>query len=219
MKLLARLARTSPLAVLILAACQTSGHDQADSTATNLDSLSGALMALKESLGASASSIEGVVKAAKTDPKPAFERYKSDVSKLESDLATVRSTLAGAQATSQQYFTEWERQIGTIQDEDLRASASKRRAKLVERVGEISKEVGALEAEAKPHVAKMVDLRTYLASDLTPSGIDAIAGKAGDARSDSDSLREDIDDAIETIKESSAEFKTAKPAPPAPAAK
>src|ERR1051325_2676746 len=56
--------------------CQSSGHQQADTTATHMDELRADAEAAKASVHAAATSLASVVEKAELDPKPAYAQFE-----------------------------------------------------------------------------------------------------------------------------------------------
>lgn len=203
------------LPVLALSpACQSSGHDKADSTASSMDSLRKAVGAMKERINASAASLAAVVENRSVDPKPHFQKYTKDVESVVDGLSRIESGLKSMKSQGQAYFAEWEKQAATIEDPDLKKSAEDRRARLVKAVDGVSTAVDAARAEIQPFVTKIRDVRTYLSNDLTPAGIESVEDKSKRITNDAESIGEKLDDVAEAIDDGAPEFKTAKPPPP-----
>jgi hypothetical protein len=183
MKILLPLSLAGCLAAALLSTgCNTAGHQKADSTATNMEQLRKGVVALKEKVSAAASSLASVVEKAETDPKPAFDKYKKDVSALESGLSQAESSLKTMKSNGQAYFADWEQQNMALQDPDMKKSAEERRMRLTKSLDSVSKAMEEARAEIGPYMATLKDVQTYLGNDLTPSGIGEIKGKSKQVR-------------------------------------
>jgi outer membrane murein-binding lipoprotein Lpp len=209
-----RLCLSAALVPLLLASCQTAGHQRVDATSSRLEELRTSLEQLDGEVTATADSLASVVEKAGEDPKPAFEQYGKDVKAVERSYARARSRLSEAEKEATKLFDEWTRNASMISDPDLKALSERRRDELKEVLDEV---VGAMQtavAELESFVTTSRDLHTYLSQDLTPSGIRAIADKSrahGKAARTISGLIEDVMDAAE---EAAPRFETATPPPP-----
>lgn len=217
MKLYSSLAFLVFLPVLALgSACQSSGHQKADSTAMHMDETRAAIESMKGKVTAAAASLATVVEKGDVEPKAPFEKYKADVKAVVDGLTKAESNLGSMKAEGKTYFAEWEKQSATIKDPDLKKSADERRARLSKAVDGVSTAMDGARAEISPFVTMLQDVQTYLSNDLTPDGIKSVAGKSKQLGKDAKSINEKLDDVVEALEKGAPEFKTAKPPPPPP---
>ncbi|HXJ71824.1 MAG TPA: DUF2959 family protein, partial [Candidatus Dormibacteraeota bacterium] len=73
----------------------------------------------------------------------------------------------------QAYFQQWEAQLGSVKNEEIRKLAQERRAKLQETFGNIKTVAQDATQAFPPYLSNLKDLRTALGTDLTVQGIDA----------------------------------------------
>lgn len=212
--------RTAPSFFLILlalplgSACQSSGHQQSDTTAMEMDDLRKAALSLKENVSACAASLAAVVEKRDVEPKAPFAQYKNDVETVVDGLSRAESSLKTMRSQGQTYFAEWEKQSATIKDPDLKKAAEERRARLAKAVDEVSAAMNDARAEITPFVASIKDVQTYLSNDLTPSGIESVEDKSKQITKNAKSIGDKLDDVVEALEKGAPEFRTAKPPPP-----
>jgi F0F1-type ATP synthase membrane subunit b/b' len=220
MKTTSLIARVGLLTSLALSsACNSAGHQQADSTGMSMDNLRVAVVALKDKVSAAATSLAGVVEKADIDPKASFEQYNKDVTALTDALEKGESNLKSMRDQGQAYFAEWQKQAATISDPDLKKKAEERREKLSKAIAAVSDAMAEARTELVPYVKTNEDVRTYLKNDLTPEGIKSVADKSKQIGKDSKSIGKKIDEVVEALEKGAPEFKTAKPPPPPPETK
>jgi DUF2959 family protein len=204
------------LAFALATGCKSSGSQQADSTAMHMDEMHAAIVSLKESVSATATSLAKVVEQADVDPKTPFEQYEKNVSATKSGVDRAGSQVKSMKEQGATYFAEWEKQAATITDPDLKEAADERRVKLSKAVGRVSEAMTEAQAELAPYLTSITDMQTYLSNDLTPSGIKSVKGKSKDISKAANSIGKKLDDVIEALEKGAPEFKTAKPPPPPP---
>lgn len=206
----------SASALLLLASCQTSGHQRVNATSARLDELRTSLEALDEEVAAVADSLAAVVEKASEDPKPAFEQFGKDVKTVERSYERTRGRLAQAEQEAAKLFDEWTRNAAMISDPDIRALSEKRRDELKEALDDVVSEMQDAVAELESFVSTSRDLQTYLSQDLTPQGIRAIADKSRALGKASRSIAGQLEDVMDAARKAAPKFETAKPPPPPP---
>jgi uncharacterized phage infection (PIP) family protein YhgE len=215
MKTTSRIACVGLLGALaFVSACQSEGHQQADSTAMSMDGLRTAAVTLKERVSAVATSLAAVVEKAEVDPKAPFEQYSANVSSLKDGISRVESGVNTMKSQGQTYFAEWQKQAATITDPDLKKKAEERREKLSKALTAVADAMTAARTELTPFLKSNEDLHTYLKNDLTPAGIKSISDKSKQCGKDAKSIGKKLDDVVEAVDKGAPEFKTAKPPPP-----
>lgn len=203
------------LGLALLPGCKSSGADKVDQTSTRLDEFRTSIESLKTQVDATASSLAQVVESAAADPKPAFKTFSGNVELVSSSASKARANLAKAQTEGQNLFAEWTKRLDTITDPDIRKASEKRR-------DDLQKALAAVVSKAEPALTKLdtfvassKDLHTYLSQDLTPKGIDSIAGKSKDLTKSAKSVNEELDGVIKEAAKIAPQFATAKPPEPA----
>lgn len=205
-------------ALALAAACETSGHQRADSTAMSMDGLRAASVALKDKVTAVSTSLATVVEKADVDPQTPFKQYVKDVSALKDALNRADTNLKAMKDQGQTYFAEWQKQAASISDPDLKKKAEERREKLSKAIAEVSEAMAAARGEIAPYVKTSEDVQTYLKNDLTPAGVKSADDKSKQMSKDAKSIGKKLDDVVEALEKHAPEFKTAKPPPPPPPA-
>jgi len=163
-------------AVLLVAAagCGTpSGYKQADKTGESINTLRNDVAAIKTAVDASMKALDGLEASASTDPRKAYETYAKSVDKVESAHRKATKQAEEMRERGQAYFQQWETQLGSVKNEEIRKLAQERRAKLQETFGNIKTVAQDANQAFPPYLSNLKDLRTALGTDLTVQGIDA----------------------------------------------
>jgi hypothetical protein len=205
------------LALVALSGCESAGHEKADTTAANMDTLRGDLAKLKEKSTAAYSAASNLIDKADSDPKPAFAAFQAEVKNYESARAAVVDHQKTMKSNTNDFFASWEKQTASITDPDVKQKSIERRAKLQKSIETVDKAMEGVIAETTPYSATLKNLEVYWSNDLTSGGITMMKDKVGDAKKASKSIGEKCDDVTSAIDKAAPDFKTAKPPPPAPA--
>jgi hypothetical protein len=163
-------------AILLTACGTTKGYKQADKTGAGIAEFRDEIVKGKNAIDATMKSLGDVAAAATTDPRKSYEQYSKDVANLESTANTIRKRAQSMQAQGQAYFKQWEKELATLSNPEIRALAEQRKAKLQETFASIRTLAEPLKAQFDPWMSNLKDLQKYLGMDLTIAGVDAAKG-------------------------------------------
>jgi hypothetical protein len=160
--------------LLALAGCGTSaGYKQADKTGESINSLRNDVAQLKAAVDGSMKALDSLQASASTNPRKAYEAYAKSVNKVESSSEKVKKQADEMRERGQAYFQQWETQLASVKNEEIRTLAQERRAKLQETFDTIKNVAQDAKSSFPPFLADLKDLRTALGADLTVEGVDA----------------------------------------------
>ena len=91
------------------------------------------------------------------------------------------------------YFKQWQQQMATVQNPEIRKTAEEQKAKMQAAFDNIQKYTDPLKAKFDPWLSDLRDLRTYLNNDLTVSGIDAARGLFEKTQSEGTEIQKAMD--------------------------
>lgn len=163
--------------ILALVGCQTTGIHKADRTVRIMNKKFAKLKGAPDEITAVTTSLNALVKEG-GDMRAEFKAFDKDVNnliylqdrfrKLKTDLNSSKSDLIGTWAESQ----------FTINNDELRARSRERRSEVIARFNEVNELVTETKAVFDPWLQEVIDIRTYLESDLNPDGVASIADMA-----------------------------------------
>jgi hypothetical protein len=174
------LAALAGSAALPLACKSTEGHDRAATTADQVVAVGAAAGQAQLQLDQTLNDLAQVAAKAAQDPKPPFDAFVKSLGKFQDDLAFLTKQRGALAAKAQTWFDEYKLKNDAIQDPDLKQAGEKRLCEFQARVGEVSKQVDELMTGAGALDGRLKDLRTFLGNDLTPKGIETVAGRIAD---------------------------------------
>jgi hypothetical protein len=174
----------SLVCALPLACKSTEGHDRAESTADRVVDVGAAAGQTQLYLDKTLDALAQLEATKSQDPKVAYKEFSGNYDSFTAELATLVKRREALRATAEGWFTEYEKQNSSIQDEDLRKTGEKRLAGFKEQIADTSKQVDEFLKNANSVDARLKDLHTYLSNDLTPDGIDAVSGRISDVTKD-----------------------------------
>ena len=124
-----------------------------------------------------------------SDLKPQFKQFEASVDKLSALAKDVREQAAAMQAKGAAYFQQWDADLATIQDEDIRSRSTERKNAVAARFDRVRSSYAVTNAAFVPFMSRLTDVRTALTTDLTSGGLGSIRGAADQAKADAVPLR------------------------------
>jgi chromosome segregation ATPase len=141
--------------------------------------------------------------------------FEKALGAAEKTAASVSETAADLSAKGQAYFQEWDLQLASIQNEDIRERSADRRKAIEASFSELQEQHGEAKTAFEPLLSDLRDMRTALKADLTLEGVDALKPEVKDIDKEAKSVREELTDLAEHFRELGVGLKAATP-PPAP---
>ena len=181
---------------LLVAGCATKGYKQADKTGESINTVRNDVASIKAAVDGSIQALDGLEAAASTNPRKPYETFVKSVDKVEDAHNTARKHAEEMNQRGTAYFQEWETQIASVQDEEIKKLARERRAKLQETFGTIKTAAQDAKQSFPPFLASLKDLRTALGADLTVQGIDAAKGIFKKTKADGVEVQKHLDTLI-----------------------
>ena len=200
---------------LLLAGCKTSGYQQADKTGEGIASFRAEILNGKKAIDETMASLDAVAPSAASDPRAAFEKYSKSVANLESTAAKIRKRGDQMREQGKAYFAQWEQQLAQVKNPEIQQLATQRKQKLQEAFDNIKNVAEPLKTQFDPWMSDLKDLQTYLANDLTITGIDAAKPLFTKAQDGGRQVQKSMDNLIAELNSIAATITAAK-VPPQP---
>lgn len=194
------------LGAVILAGCATKGMQRSEKTGTTMKTVEGDYQQAIEQLDTTKASLEDLVRPGQADVKKAFERYSDNVDKMETLWKRLSGHSDSMRAQGKEYFAEWQKQGNGYTNPEIQALSEQRRSDLTAIFAEISDASIGVKGAFKAYMSDITEIRTYLSTDLTPKGIEAITPITQKAGRDGDELKQSIDPVLAAIGKAREEF-------------
>ena len=213
---------TVAVAAVLFAGCASSGYKQAEKTGANIAEFRTEINKGKQAIDATMQSLGQIAATANSDPRKAFQQYSKDLANLETATAKVRKRSQEMKTQGDLYFKQWQQQMATVQNADIRKLSEEQKAKMQATFDNIQKYSEPLKAKFDPWLSDLRDLRTYLNNDLSVSGIDAARGLFERTQSEGTEIQKAMDALVAELNNVSTAMTPATAPPagtPAPSAK
>jgi len=198
-------------AATLLSGCgTTSGYKQADKTGAGIAEFRDEVVTGKQAVDATMKSLSAIAATANTDPRKAFQQYSKDVANLESTAAKIRKRAQSMQEKGQAYFKQWEGELASVSNPEIRGLAEQRKAKLQATFESIRKYSEPLKGQFDPWMSDLKDLEKYLSNDLTIAGVDAAKGQFSKTTSEGLEVQKSMDALVAELNTVAATITPAK---------
>lgn len=144
------------------------------------------------------------------DLRPQFEKYKEELVKMEEQAKVARNRADAMKEKGTSAFAEWEKEVDSIKDEDIRKEAAKRMAKRQKSYNAILTSMGDAKEQLVPFMSHLNDVRKLLDSELTQSTVSAsktLIRKTGWAAEDVNDSLVDVEKELDRVSAELAKYK------------
>ena len=138
--------------------------------------------------------------------RPQFEKYKAELAKMEDKARTARERAVSMKEKGQAFFSDWEQQTKTIQNEDIRKEAEKRLAKRRKSYGKILSAMEEAKEQLVPFMSDLNDVRKLLESELSTSTVASTKSLIRQANWHGEDVRESLTDVEKELDRVAAEL-------------
>jgi hypothetical protein len=113
-----------------------------------------------------------------SDPEPdlkaKFSRFSGELDRAQGQASRSRGRVVGVQTQGEKYFSQWDAEIATIGNAEIKARSQARRTASLTNFRAFAGEHDAAREAVSTLLASMTDIRKHLSADMTPAGVDAI---------------------------------------------
>lgn len=154
------------VSVVALVGCRSDpARDRSDNAVNTLLDAKSALLAGEKQVGQQQEKL-ATLKSGSGDLRPAFEAFRDQIPVLlkEADRLRIESGTIHEQATA--FTSNWQRELATIQNQDLRQKGEDRAKEVRERYLRIDELYSEVNTAYSKYLSELKDLDTYLVLDL-----------------------------------------------------
>lgn len=179
--------------------CATTGVERATKTTNTMQTVESEYRQVGLQVDATNASLQELVSPNQTDIKKAFEKYQTNVTRMEKLGKKLDKDSADMRAQGQKYFAEWENQDTGYTNPQIRQLSDERRLELREVFAQIPEASVGVKGALHAYIANVGEIRNYLSNDLTPKGVDAITPVARKAVQDGEDLKASVQPVLAAI--------------------
>jgi len=194
MKSLASISGLAAFVVLFAGCATSSGYKKAGSASTSLQEAAQGIDNCLVPLDTVLATLSDLVNNPAEDITLQYQKYSSEVSRLESLSNNVSSHAVAMQEQGVEYFKKWDNELAKIQSNDMHTRSLDRKNTVAARFEKVRVSYVQTQARFAPFMSDLIDIRTALAMDLTSGGLSSIKGLAREANDNALPLRQSLVD-------------------------
>lgn len=170
------------LVMTLVAGSAGAGFKQAERSSKTLKDTEGELRGAYNQITATIGSLGTLMSAQVGDLRPMLKDFSSQIKRLESDAARVRSRATKMQAENKAYFEGWAQEISAISDTTIKMESQKRLEEIFAKYSAVEKGLIQIRDTYGPLLSGMKDLEVALNQDLSPASQAALQPSYAKAR-------------------------------------
>jgi outer membrane murein-binding lipoprotein Lpp len=185
------------IAVLVVAGCAST--QKAEKSIDSLTAIRESLSEGKDAISAASSALNSLNSPKDGDYKSPYQDFISNVETIENISKKVGKLAEELQTNREQYFQEWERELASFQNQEMRQVSEQRLAEVRAKCQPIVDAAPPLSASFTPYLANISDIRRYLDLDLNTDSVQRIGGTITKAIADGKTVNAGIDGLLAAI--------------------
>jgi peptidoglycan hydrolase CwlO-like protein len=126
--------------------------------------------------------------------RPQFEKFKAELAKMDEQAKVTRDRADEMKQKGQAAFTDWENEVMSIKNADIRKEAEKRLAKRQKSYNAILKSMNEAKDELVPFMSNLSDIRKLLDSELTQRTVNSTKSLIRQTDWSGEDVRESLSD-------------------------
>jgi chromosome segregation ATPase len=138
--------------------------------------------------------------------RPQFEKYKAELVKMEDKAKSARNRADSMKDKGEAFFGEWEQQVKTIQNQDIRKEAEKRLAKRKKSYGKILSTMQEAKEQLVPFMSDLNDVKKLLETELNAGTVASTKSLIRQANWHGEDVRESLSDVEKELDRVAAEL-------------
>jgi chromosome segregation ATPase len=140
------------------------------------------------------------------DLRPQFEKFKAELVKMEERAKSARNRADSMREKGGAFFSEWEQQVNTIQNEEIRNEAATRLGKRKKSYDRILAAMQDAKAELVPFLSDLNDIRKLLESELSAGSVASAKNTMKKAKWHGEDVQESLSDVEKELDRVSSEL-------------
>ena len=175
---------------------RAAGYKLADKVGNGIAEFRDEIVDVKKAVDATMAALDKIVADASSDPRKAFKAFDKSVPEIDSAASKARKRAEDMKERGKKYFETWEKELGGVNDPDIRKLAEERKAKLQAAFGNIRTTMEPARDQFNAWLGYLKDLQKFLSQDLTISGIDSARELIGKSKKEGMAVQQSLDTVI-----------------------
>jgi hypothetical protein len=205
------LAMTTILALVV--GCSSTGYEKAGSTSTSLERAASTIDETSAQINVTLAALGDLTSRPGPDLTKQFKYFDSTVNDLDALVRDIDSKTAAMREKRTEFFDQWDRDVATIQNENIRARSVQRKSDVMAHFNKVEASYVQVQTAFGPFMSDIRDIRAALTSDLTTAGIATIQEPARKAKRDAEPARKALTQLATEFRELGVKLSASAPQP------
>jgi hypothetical protein len=172
------------LAFVAFAGCRTPGYRPTEEKIASLADTRAALQQASDLCDSALDALDAVIKSAGKDSRKPYDKYVTEVRKLDAAVADVQKRVSDLHTLGDTYFKLWRKEAEKIRSKDLRKRTEERSFGAQQWFDGVADALQSVDGPFSKFERDLQDISLYLAFNLNQSGIRAIKDLVARAKKD-----------------------------------
>jgi chromosome segregation ATPase len=181
--------------------CERNGLTRAMKTSTSIQDVDEEIRRMATQIEATSTSLTTLINAEIPDLKNAYDSYSVNLTKLNHQGRIVLKRVNEMKTNSKEYFSEWEKQENTYTNQTIRDLSEQRRTKLANSYDQVRITSAGITKTYEDYYTDLNEIHSFLANDLTPSGINVLKPVTKKANQDLGHLKKSFTPVVDSLNE------------------
>ena len=181
---------------LAVTAQAATGYKLADKTGQSIAIFRDEIVNGKKDVDAAMAALDKIVTTAATDPRRAYAEFSKTVPRVDDAAKRAKKRAEEMKARGQAYFKDWEKEMATVSNPEIRKLAVDRKAQLQASFDSIKSVAEPARDLFNAWFADLKDLDKYLNNDLTINGINSAKDLIAKTKTEGQAVQQSLDKVI-----------------------
>jgi hypothetical protein len=175
-----------------LAGCVSKSYDKGAATSLALRTTADAVAGTSTSVNDVLAALNNLTFKSQGDLRDQYDAFVSVSKDLTASIGKLDLKATGLQVTAAAFISDWTNKTASIQNPELRNRSAERKAEVSGQLSDVTASYQGVKNSLKPFTSDLHDIQTYLGTDLTAGGLDAIRDVVAKTKVDAVPLRDSI---------------------------
>jgi hypothetical protein len=175
------------------------GYKLADKTGARIAEFRDEIINVKKEVDVTMAALDKINATAAVDPRKAYKEFEKSVPRIDEAAQKAKKRADDMKEKGAEYFKEWEKEMGAVNNPEIRKLAQERKAKLQATFGSIKSFMEPARDQFVTWLADLKDLNKYLNNDLTIGGIDAAKELVAKTKTEGFAVQQSLDKVISEL--------------------
>src|SRR5262245_12155193 len=192
-------------------ACQSA--DKGEATGASITKAADQIDLGIQQLDATVAALHAITESPTGDLKAQRKSYEKSLASLESTADNVAGLAAEMREKGKAYCYQWEQQLATIQNEDIKERSAERRQAIEAGFSKLQENYTTAKDAFHPLLNDLRDIRTALQADMTMEGIETLKPVSKKVDKEAASVSKELKELVDHFRELGVKLSRMGPAP------